>query len=76
MELRDVDAPTFSPEEYAVPGLPPQVTTRHRPGVCVDWEEIRKELPQTTGDTGLLAEVWGNTDALGNMFIWQCLLSF
>jgi len=76
MRLRDVDAPTFAPEEYRVPGQAPACTTRNPPGVCVPWDTVQRELPPLSGDTDLLREIWGNVDGLGNMFVWQCLLSF
>ncbi len=49
---------------------------RSKPGVCIPWEEKAAELPGITGDIGIIRDVWQNVDALGNMFIWQCLLSF
>jgi uroporphyrinogen-III decarboxylase len=49
---------------------------RRRPGVCVPWEEKRKELPQVTGDEELLRRVWEEVDSLGSMFVWQFLVSF
>ena len=45
-------------------------------GVCTPWEEKRKELPELTGDPDLVERIWKETDAMGNMFIWQCLVSF
>ncbi len=47
-----------------------------RPGVCFPWEDKLKELPELTGDKELPRRIWENIDALGNMYIWQCLLSF
>jgi hypothetical protein len=58
------------------PGLANPKRSRRAPGVCVPWEEKVKELPEITGDPDLVKRVWESTDALGNMFIWQCLLSF
>ena len=46
------------------------------PGVCIPWEQKREELPPLTGDAGIVQDVWENLDALGNMYIWQLLLSF
>ena len=50
----------------------------HRPsGTCVPWEEKRKELPEElTGDEELVKRVWEEVDALGYVYVWQCLLSF
>lgn len=58
---------------YGMTGRPkPRVPA----GACISWEEKVKELPQITGDRELVETVWKNVDGLGNMFIWQCLLSF
>ncbi|MBN1673478.1 MAG: hypothetical protein JXR37_20700 [Kiritimatiellae bacterium] len=46
------------------------------PGACIPWAEKRKELPAKIENEALAQQVWSNVDALGNMFIWQCLLSF
>jgi uroporphyrinogen-III decarboxylase len=54
-------------------GKPPP---RVKPGVCFPWEEKAKELPEITGDKDLVRRIWENCDALGNTYIWQCLLSF
>ena len=50
--------------------------TKREPGVCIPWEEKLKELPEITGDNELVKNVWENVDALGYVYIWQCLLSF
>ena len=47
-----------------------------KPGVCIPWEQKRQELPDITGDPQICQDVWENLDALGNMYIWQLLLSF
>jgi uroporphyrinogen-III decarboxylase len=57
-------------------GLVDRTLPRVKPGVCVPWEEKAKELPPLTGDPNLVRQVWDNVEGLGNMFIWQCLLSF
>lgn len=49
---------------------------RIKPGVCVPWEDKRKELPWISGDEDLVKRVWEANDALGYLYIWQCLLSF
>jgi hypothetical protein len=57
-------------------GLAGRPTPRVKPGVCFPWEEKAKELPEITGDQDLVRKVWENVDALGNVYIWQLLLSF
>lgn len=47
-----------------------------RPGVCVPWEQKRREYPDIPGDADLVRAIWEQIDALGHMYIWHCLLSF
>ncbi|UCF43871.1 MAG: hypothetical protein JSV99_02805 [Planctomycetota bacterium] len=47
-----------------------------KPGTCIPWEQKLKEIPEISGDKTLTREVWEDIDALGYMYIWQCLLSF
>lgn len=47
-----------------------------QPGVCTPWDVKLKELPPLTGDAELAKKIWDNIEGLGNMFIWQVLLSF
>ena len=50
--------------------------TKKKPGVCIPWEEKLKELHELSGDKELIKRVWEDIDALGYVYIWQCLLSF
>jgi hypothetical protein len=45
-------------------------------GVCVPWEEERANLREDIGDEEVVRNTWEGIDGLGNMFIWQMLLSF
>lgn len=54
----------------------PNPTSGPRPGICIPWEEKRKEFPRFEGDEALVRQVWENNEALAYMYIWQCLLSF
>ncbi|MGQ9596487.1 MAG: uroporphyrinogen decarboxylase family protein [Thermoproteota archaeon] len=47
-----------------------------RPGVCIPWDEKRKEIEQISGDEGILKRIWEEIESLGYSFIWQVLLSF
>jgi hypothetical protein len=47
-----------------------------KPGVCIPWDEKRRELSLIKGDEKLVKKVWEDVDALAYMYIWQCLLSF
>ncbi len=60
-------------KDYGMSGRP---VTQRKPGVCTPWEEKVRELPEITGDKELVRRIWEANDALGNMYIWQCLLSF
>jgi len=53
-----------------------QKQSKRKPGVCIPWEEKLKELPKISGDEELVLKVWEDIDALGYVYIWQCLLSF
>jgi hypothetical protein len=46
------------------------------PGVCVPWDEKKKELPPIVGDEALVKKVWEENDSLAYVYIWQLLLSF
>jgi hypothetical protein len=49
---------------------------KRKPGVCIPWEEKLKELREISGDKALAQRIWENTDALGYLYIWHCLVSF
>jgi len=57
-------------EKYSLRDLP------IRPGVCIPWADKLKELPEITGDAGLVQRVWEDVDALAYVYIWQILVSF
>ena len=46
------------------------------PGVCVPWDQKRREFPEIRGDEQIVKQVWEQTDALAYTYIWQCLVSF
>jgi hypothetical protein len=68
----EAPAPTEA-EANAQPDIP---KTRMAPAVCVPWEDKKKEIPRISGDEGLARRIWEANDALGYVYIWQCLLSF
>ena len=47
-----------------------------KPGVCIPWEEKRKQLPDIKGDEELFRKIWDDNEALAYLYIWQCVLSF
>ena len=70
-------APKPDPAD-ATPGafITPATNGRVPPGACIPWSQKRPDMPDIQGDEQLCETVWNNIDALGNVFIWQCLLSF
>ncbi len=57
-------------------GMPVPYSGKVKPGICRPWEEKVKEIPEIRGDEKILRDIWEDNEAFGNMFIWQCLLSF
>ncbi|MEI7522988.1 MAG: uroporphyrinogen decarboxylase family protein [Mariniphaga sp.] len=76
LEINDRNIPqpgtVFGPDY----GMDNHMKSRVKPGLCIPWEEKRKEIPSITGNEPLVKQVWEDIDSFGNMFIWQCLLSF
>ncbi len=70
-------APKPAPDE-AKPGsfVPPPAAGKLPPGVCIPWSQQREKTPDSIEEEPLCQSVWENIDALGNMYVWQCLLSF
>jgi hypothetical protein len=56
--------------------LPNPPSGKPQPGECLSWAKKRAAIPHISGDETLCRDVWRSIDALGNVFIWQCLLSF
>jgi hypothetical protein len=57
-------------------GMAGRPQARIKPGVCFPWEDKVKDLPPITGNQELVRKVWEDIESLGNMYIWQLLLSF
>jgi uroporphyrinogen-III decarboxylase len=70
------DLPASVADRTAVKGMTGWPATRVAPGVCFPWNERAKELPEITGDPAMIRRIWEDIDSLGNMYIWQLLLSF
>jgi hypothetical protein len=47
-----------------------------QPGECYSWRKKKVEIGDIEGDEELCRKVWQDIDTLGNVFIWQLLLSF
>lgn len=52
------------------------VSTDHAPGICMSWDEKRKELPAIMGDAEIVKRVWENLEGFAYTYIWHCLVSF
>lgn len=70
------DVPESVRDRAGLKGLEGWPAPRVPPGVCLPWAEKEAELPPVTGDPALVRRVWEEVDGLGNLFIWQMLLSF
>ncbi|MCF6286964.1 MAG: hypothetical protein L3K26_17515 [Candidatus Hydrogenedentes bacterium] len=83
------DYGVYSSSSYTVPenrGLNPSITIDDamakipvpalKAGACVSWEQKRKDFKKIQGDEHIFERIWDNVDALANMYVWQCLLSF
>jgi hypothetical protein len=66
------------PAQYDGPGDKPAWLTAPspRPGVCLPWEEKRKELPPVNGDPAIPERIWNDLEGLAYLYIWHVLLSF
>lgn len=58
--------------------LPAPQTPSHSipPGVCVPWDDKKKEFSEIRGDESLVRRIWEENEALAYMYIWQVLESF
>ncbi len=84
--LRDYGTYSSSPDPApGRPAAPPALEIREAgipapkgvpPGVCVPWEQRKKELPPIQGEEALFRRIWEENESLAHTFIWQCLLSF
>ena len=50
--------------------------TARPPGACLPWCEKLAEISRIQRHHEMVERVWTDVDALGNMFIWQLLVSF
>lgn len=47
-----------------------------KPGVCIPWEDRKKEYEAILGDEELVKKVWEDQDTLAYLYIWFCLIQF
>jgi len=75
-ETPPCDLPSSVESRKKVTGITGRKSPEIKPGVCFPWEQRVKDLPEITGDPAMVQKIWEDIDALGNMYIWQLLLSF
>ena len=74
--LPPAEMPESLSARAALSGMADGPVPRIAPGVCLPWIEKLRQLPQVTGDTDLLRDIWNEIEGLANSYIWQLLLSF
>ena len=42
------------------------IAPNRKPGVCISWEDKRRELAEIKGDAQLVQKIWEDVDALGS----------
>jgi hypothetical protein len=47
---------------------------KRKPGVCLPWEEKKKQFTVIRGDQDLVQKVWEKNDIFGYFFIWQSFM--
>ena len=70
------DLPASVADRQKLQGMTGRSQPRVKPGVCFPWEDRVKDLPEITGSPEMVRKIWEDIDALGNVYIWQLLLSF
>jgi len=67
------DDPSLFGANYGMSGFE---DSKLQPGICIPWDEKVKDIQEICGDEDIIKTVWEDIESFGNMFIWQCLLSF
>lgn len=82
------DHGNYGGQPVAEPPTPPAISTPHQasslndwrtdrpPGTCIPWREKLAEISRIQRHEEMVERVWNDVDGLGNMFIWQLLVSF
>jgi hypothetical protein len=53
-----------------------QERKRIKPGVCIPWEEKRKEFAEIMGNEKIVQRIWEQVDLLAYLYIWAVLIQF
>jgi hypothetical protein len=56
--------------------MPERKQERIKPGVCIPWEEQRKQYPAILGDEKIVQKVWEEVDILAYLYIWAVVIQF
>lgn len=53
-----------------------QELNKLKPGVCIPWEEKKKEFAEILGDEKIVQRIWEQVDVLAYLYIWAVLIQF
>jgi len=53
-----------------------QERKKTKAGVCIPWEEKRREFSEIMGDEKIVRKVWEEIDTLAYLYIWAVLIQF
>lgn len=53
-----------------------QERNKRKPGVCIPWEEKKKEFAEILGDEKIVQRIWEQVDVLAYLYIWAVLIQF
>src|SRR3972149_3173380 len=73
--VADAPTPPSADSPYEAPSLAHWWTERP-PGACIPWREQLAAIARIQRHEDMVERVWNDVDGLGNMFIWQLLVSF
>ncbi|MFP4057235.1 MAG: hypothetical protein ACLF0G_10235 [Candidatus Brocadiia bacterium] len=59
-----------------MPEQAPKPQAALKPGVCIPWDQRRKEYPKLLGDEEVVKKAWEETDLLAYLYIWAVLIQF
>jgi hypothetical protein len=73
--VAEMPSPPAAGSSFEAPSLVDWQTARP-PGACLPWREKLAEIARIERHEEMVERVWNDVDGLGNMFIWQLLVSF
>lgn len=74
---RSPSSASVSAPDVRTPVAPDWLTgSTSRPGICLPWEEKRKDWPPFAGDAALVRRLWEEIDSFAYTYIWNMVLCF